>query len=712
MLNEQQKKRAVEVMQEYLAAPDEKQKEPSTEVKKRTFPVDEERKRVIKGELEPVLSGFLNDQIGLSEFKSKVDSTNKRNSYWGFKGIKGQMFFNLIVKVAEDLDECSQEIKAAIKIPENETIASSRIKTFESYIKRLDREWVEAGNDSRGCPKVSSIPFFLSYFWQIQDWKIWPVYYTNSVQTMNDLNLWSESGNLGEDYISFKKIHEELKELFSNKSGKLFNLYMVEHVFWFKGGNPLTNTGGKATEPIKVKGVKIDEVTIADEDINLNEIQFEEPLEEEIESVDVALAERNIHADKSDPEVESLYGKSKRGKLVIQSDFQRHFVWDKGKSSRLMESALLEIPLPVVYLAEEKDGNEYVIDGQQRLTAFFSFIDGTFPDASEFKLTGLKVFTELNRKSYRELSEEQQDKIRYCPIRTITFKKDSETDLKFEIFERLNTGSVSLNDQELRNCIYRGPYNELLKQLSENTNFKHLCNITRPDKRMRDVELALRFAAFYHATYLNYKPSMRKFLNQDMEQNQSSSKTDSLELTNAFKNSLSIIKSLLDKRAFKRFYKGTPNDPNGRWEPKKFNTSLYDILMFSFAKQDKNKVYQNLDSIREGFINLMTSDEEFINSIEKSTSSVQAVTTRFDKFRLMLQSIIGVGQREPRCFSYELKKKLYDNNPTCTICKQKIQGVDDAAVDHIQQYWTGGKTIPENARLTHRYCNCARPRID
>jgi len=110
----------------------------------------------------------------------------------------------------------------------------------------------------------------------------------------------------------------------------------------------------------------------------------------------------------------------------------------------------------VIYLSEEKDGKEYVIDGQQRLTAFFSFIDGQFPDGSDFKLTGLKVFTELNRKMFKEIDEELQDKIRYCKMHTITFKRESEADLKFEIFERLNTGAVSLNDQELRNCIYRG----------------------------------------------------------------------------------------------------------------------------------------------------------------------------------------------------------------------------------------------------------------
>ncbi|HEY4714634.1 MAG TPA: HNH endonuclease signature motif containing protein, partial [Aquirhabdus sp.] len=142
----------------------------------------------------------------------------------------------------------------------------------------------------------------------------------------------------------------------------------------------------------------------------------------------------------------------------------------------------------------------------------------------------------------------------------------------------------------------------------------------------------------------------------------------------------------------------------------KFNTSLYDILMYSFAKEDKNKVFQNLDAIREALIYLMTEDQEFVDSIELSTSSVQAVTTRFDKWRLTLQNILGVGQKEPRCFSYDLKETMMAANPTCLICEQRIQSIDDSAIDHVKQYWMGGKTIPENARLAHRYCNWSRPR--
>jgi len=239
-----------------------------------------------------------------------------------------------------------------------------------------------------------------------------------------------------------------------------------------------------------------------------------------------------------------------------------------------------------------------------------------------------------------------------------------------------------------------------------------LLALNRPDKRMKDVELALRFAAFYHFTYLKYKPPMRKFLNNDMEEYQRISKDKTDELRYEFKNATIIIRSLLDNHAFKRFYRGDEKNPNGNWEPKRFNASLYDILMYSFAREDKNRVYQNLDSIREALIYLMTNDPEFIDSIELSTSSIQAVTKRFDKWRLTLQGIIGIAQKEPRCFSLKLKKELYDDDPTCSICGQKIQNIDDTAIDHVEQYWTGGKTIPENARLTHRYCNWARSRKD
>jgi len=435
---------------------------------------------------------------------------------------------------------------------------------------------------------------------------------------------------------------------------------------------------------------------------------------EEEEDVQLQLTddERRILTQSSDPEIKSLYDKWKRGKLILQPDFQRKYVWDNKKASKLIESALMFIPLPIFYFAEESNGQQSVIDGQQRLTAFFSYLDGAFPDGKTFKLTGLTAFPEFNRKKFSDLDEEIRDKIQDFTVRTITILKGSDPDLKFEIFERLNTGSVPLNDMEIRNCVYRGSYLAVLKELASDTEFLKLMGLDGPEKRMKDVEFVLRFAAFYHETYLKYKPSMKQFFNRDMEKYQSISERDAKELKNAFKNSVAITNSLFGENVFKRFYLGTADDPNGKWEQKRFNASLYDVYMGIFYDKDKNQVYQALDAIREGIIDLMISDSEFIDSILIGTSEQERVKKRFDIMRKTVEDILAKYRKQHRCFSIELKQQLFEENPTCAICGQRIQHIDDAAVDHIEQYWTGGKTIPENARLTHRYCNMARPRND
>jgi len=202
----------------------------------------------------------------------------------------------------------------------------------------------------------------------------------------------------------------------------------------------------------------------------IDEIELDN--EQDNEELDDLSGNRKIYTEQGDPEIDSLHKKYRKGRLNIQPEFQRQFVWDKVKSSRLIESALLEIPIPIIYLSEEQDGKENVIDGQQRLTAFFSFIDGKFPDNKDFKLSGLKVFTELNGMKFNQISEELQEKITTYKVRVIKFKKESDNDLQFEIFARLNTGSVPLNDQELRNCVYRGKFNDLIKELSQDKDFQ------------------------------------------------------------------------------------------------------------------------------------------------------------------------------------------------------------------------------------------------
>jgi len=248
-----------------------------------------------------------------------------------------------------------------------------------------------------------------------------------------------------------------------------------------------------------------------------SEILFDEKAGEE-EPLDIPKGKRNIYTDAPKIKIKQLYDDYKKGKLIVRPYFQRGFVWDIKKASRLIESILLKVPIPMIYSAEEKDGKEIIVDGQQRLISIFSFIDEVFPPENKtFWLKGLGVLEEFEGLRFKQLDEPIQDKILNYSIPFTIIQKDSDEEIKFDIFERLNTGSMQLKDQELRNCVYRGKYNELLRDLSENKDFQFILNNPRFHTRMLDCELILRFFAFYHSHYEMYKSPIKPFLNAEME---------------------------------------------------------------------------------------------------------------------------------------------------------------------------------------------------
>lgn len=224
---------------------------------------------------------------------------------------------------------------------------------------------------------------------------------------------------------------------------------------------------------------------------------------------------------------------------------------------------------------------------------------------------------------------------------------------------------------------------------------------------MRDRELVLRFFAFYHTPFYQYKPPMKKFLNDEMEKYRKISEEEANKLRAIFKKSVELTKTVFGENAFKRFVAGTEHNPDGYWEGR-VNRALYDIVMFGFTIYEKRQIVPHADAIREELIWLMTHDEDFIRSITVSTDKREHVNIHFKKWIDSLQAIVGIPQTEPRAFTLKFKEQLCRNDSTCQICGNKIHSLDDAEVDHIDFYWRGGKTIPSNARLVHRYCNRAR----
>ena len=165
---------------------------------------------------------------------------------------------------------------------------------------------------------------------------------------------------------------------------------------------------------------------------------------------------RRVYTHTSDPTVSSLKELKDEGDLDPQPPYQRYEVWTPQKRSKLIESVLMGLPLPRFYFAENEDETQEVVDGQQRLQALFRYMD------NEYALTGLKTLVELNKKKSADLDKKLKNRIKNFSLPTVVIQKESDRELRYDLFERLNTGATGLNEQELRNAVFRGEYNDFI----------------------------------------------------------------------------------------------------------------------------------------------------------------------------------------------------------------------------------------------------------
>lgn len=403
----------------------------------------------------------------------------------------------------------------------------------------------------------------------------------------------------------------------------------------------------------------------AEEDLDAmpEDVQVDAEGSDDDAPLDIAAERRRVKTDKLDVPVETICNWVQRGKVNLQPDFQCEFVWNKKKASRLIESLLLEIPIPVIYVAKEQNDSMPVVDGQQRLTSVRAFIDGKFPDGQPFKLGSLQVLTELNGKAFKDLGNAQQEAILGTTLRFIVIEKDSDPDVKFEVFERLNLGAEKLNDQELRNSVYRGTYNALLKELSTNTHLLKVLRADVPHKRMADRQLILRFFAMWRATHLKYKSPFKQFMNREMESHRNADSSQIANMKAVFEKSIEMAYTVFGRNAFRRFYPGSEDSKrDGHWERSKLNVALWDTLLYTFSFYDKRQIIPIADSIREEFLDLLTYDTKFVDFITATTDQVDRVRYRAEEWRRRLDQLVGDVKSEPRTFSLELKRELFKKN--------------------------------------------------
>lgn len=402
--------------------------------------------------------------------------------------------------------------------------------------------------------------------------------------------------------------------------------------------------------------------------------------------------DRPVTSQISDWTISSLRDKLDRGQLALQPKFQREYVWATKPElpSRLIESILLEIPIPPIYFGKVAEGRLEVIDGQQRLTTLVKFV------SNKFALQKLQSMASLNGKLFKNLATEQQEKILDTPIRSIVIDAAGNRDLRYEVFERLNRGSMILNEQEVRNCVYRGPFNDLLAELEKEAYWRKAKGGDVPEGRFREREMILRFFAFADRFH-QYAGGLKQFLNEYMSKYAPHDESDLRAHATLFRQTIQNVYAVFGEKSA-RLYDVNPRTNRGSWETK-FSVAALDIQASALMNRPAQKVQQAAEQIREFFLFTWLTDAEMRDSVSKRTASSAQTRIRWTKFREFVDPIIDGTVIEPRFFDYGFRKALYEKSDMCQLCKNQIHVFDDCTVDHIIPYSKGGKTVAENGQL-------------
>ena len=241
-----------------------------------------------------------------------------------------------------------------------------------------------------------------------------------------------------------------------------------------------------------------------------------ETIDSEVDDAAAAVPIYTINSYPTDPPLEVLHMRWQRDEIQIPK-FQRGWVWTHTQASQLIESFLLGLPVPGIFLYREPITQQLlVIDGQQRLRAIWGFFDGHLPNVTDFYLRDVDARWEGKR--YGDLVEPDRIRLRDAVLRAIIVEQTVPNDNSsvYHIFERLNTGGTHLNPQEVRNSAAHGPFNNLIIELNKNSNWRLIFGKSVPDTRMRDVELIVRFYALLEGSEQYSKP-MKTFLNNFMQ---------------------------------------------------------------------------------------------------------------------------------------------------------------------------------------------------
>ena len=325
-----------------------------------------------------------------------------------------------------------------------------------------------------------------------------------------------------------------------------------------------------------------------------------------------------VSAHGADFMVDGLISKMQRGDIELL-DFQRRFVWTQRRSSRFVESILLGLPVPGVFLyREEKDEGLLIVDGHQRLATLKGFYEGKFPGTDRiFKLKG--IAEQYEGKSYEDLDDRQRRLFENTIIHATIIRQltpENEKESAYHIFDRLNSNSTPLQPQEIRTAVYHGKFQELLFELNEHNSWRNIFG--NRHKRAKDQELILRFLALKNELE-NYRKPMTGFLNEFMEENRGLDEDVATKFRDQFVSTIDKVYEAIGDISFK---------PRGM-----MNVGVFDSVMIAFHRH----LNAESSSLNAAYLELLK-DAEYIRLCTEGTSDkinvhgrIRMATEKFDE---------------------------------------------------------------------------------
>ena len=326
--------------------------------------------------------------------------------------------------------------------------------------------------------------------------------------------------------------------------------------------------------------------------------------------------------------IEQLVSRIRYGEIDLTPEFQRlRGIWSLEQKSRLVESLMLRIPIPVFYVAAQENDNWFVVDGLQRMSTVDDYVNGRFP------LEKLEYLTSLNQLKHDELPRHMQRRISETQLLINVIDPGTPPEVMFNVFLRINTGGMRLNGQEIRHALHSGPIRDFLRELAESEEFLIATDRSIPPTRMADRECVLRFLAFHIAPLTEYSINdLDSYLSNAMKTINKMNSDERDTLASNFKKAMTAAYAIFEQAAFRK--------QGGRPHRSPVSRALFEVWSVQLARYSPEQISTLVgkrDDIRQRFSDLMNSDRDFDRAISYSTGAPQRVHKRFNEIGRLLE---------------------------------------------------------------------------